>query len=419
MILHIPSFLLLMLLGINGIAEPPPQVVDRTTMRGKVMCGYQGWFNCDGDGAGLGWMHWSKNPRQQFGPGNVSVDLWPDMSEAGLDERYRTGFQHSDGSDAEVFSSHNEKTVLRHFRWMRDYGIDGVFVQRFANGLGDGVNLRHKNVVLSHCRRGAEEFGRTIAVMYDLSGLRAGEVDRVRRDWIELQQFEKLGDSSRYLQHRGKTLVAIWGIGFSDRHGPEDYSLAECRQLISDLKSLGCSVMLGVPTGWRPQNRDSVMDRELHEILELADVISPWTPGRYRNPEEAVRHANECWQPDVRWCKSRELDYMPVVFPGFSWHNLKHQSPLNEIDRLGGQFLWTQIVAAKRAGAEMIYVAMFDEVDEGTAIFKCTNHPPVANGGEFLTYENFPSDHYLKITGLAGEMLRGEIAADFVMPDLN
>jgi hypothetical protein len=53
----------------------------------------------------------------------------------------------------------------------------------------------------------------------------------------------------------------------------------------------------------------------------------------------------------------------------------------------------------------MVYVAMFDEVDEGTAIFKCTNDPPV---GRFATYEGLPSDFYLKTAGAAGRYLRGE-----------
>ncbi|MEI9897852.1 MAG: hypothetical protein WDN28_29340 [Chthoniobacter sp.] len=29
--------------------------VDTGTLTGKVMCGYQGWFNCEGDGANRGW----------------------------------------------------------------------------------------------------------------------------------------------------------------------------------------------------------------------------------------------------------------------------------------------------------------------------------------------------------------------------
>jgi hypothetical protein len=61
----------------------------------------------------------------------------------------------------------------------------------------------------------------------------------------------------------------------------------------------------------------------------------------------------------------------------------------------------------------MLYVAMFDEVDEGTAIFKVTNHPPTGpgDGVQFATYEGLPSDHYLRLTGLAGPVLRGELAA--------
>ena len=107
-----------------------PAVVDRSTLTGKVMCAYQGWFNCEGDGRGLGWTHWSLDRRRPPGPGNLHVDLWPDMSELEEDERYATDCRLADGSVAHVFSSANRRTVARHFRWMKDYSIDGVFLQR-------------------------------------------------------------------------------------------------------------------------------------------------------------------------------------------------------------------------------------------------------------------------------------------------
>lgn len=97
--------------------------VDTKTLRGKIMCGYQGWFNCPDDGARLGWKHWARGAQQPFAPGNVVVDLWPDVSELDADERFATAFKHADGSTAEVFSSGSRKTVLRHFSWMRKYGM--------------------------------------------------------------------------------------------------------------------------------------------------------------------------------------------------------------------------------------------------------------------------------------------------------
>ncbi|MGB7327706.1 MAG: glycoside hydrolase family 71/99-like protein [Rubripirellula sp.] len=387
-----------------GAAEPA-QNVDHHTLTGKVMVGYQGWFNCEGDGADLGWTHWSKNRRKEFAPGNVTVDLWPDVSELDQDERFATGFKLADGSSAEVFSSGNRKTVLRHFRWMRDYGIDGSFLQRFANGLHDGSVKRHKDTVLSHVREGAATSDRSYAVMYDLSGLATGGTKIVQDDWIQLRRDQKVTEDSSYQFHNGKPVVAVWGVGFDDGSKPREYSLAECRTLIEFLKSDGCAVMLGVPTGWRAMDRDSVADPELHEVLQLADILSPWTIGRYRTIDEVNRHADRLWRPDIRWCDDRDIDYLPVVFPGFSWHNLTGDK-LDAIPRLKGDFLWSQITAAKRAGCEMLYVAMFDEVDEGTAIFKCTNEPPVGDGAKFLTYEGLPSDHYLKLVGKAGRLFK-------------
>ena len=379
--------------------------VDVSTLNGKVMVGYQGWFNCPGDGARLGWKHWTRSRKNEFGPGNVTVDLWPDVSELDAEERYATGFKRADGSAAEVFSSANRKTVLRHFRWMRDYGIDGAFLQRFATGLSGPASLRNNNTVLSHVREGAKQSGRTFAVMYDLSGLKAGQVKRVCDDWTSLRSELKVTSDANYLHHNGKPLVAVWGIGFSD---DRKYSLRECHDLVKWLKSDGCSVMLGVPSFWREGRRDATDDPLLHQIIKEAEVISPWTIGRYRTPDEAARHATDVWQPDRQWCQRERLDFLPVVFPGFSWHNL-NGGKLDQIPRLKGDFLWSQVTAAKRVGCNMLYVAMFDEVDEGTAIFKCTNEPPTGDDAKFLTYEGLPSDHYLKLAGRAGKLLRNEL----------
>ena len=378
--------------------------VNTKTLEGKIMAGYQGWFNTPEDGSGLGWTHWMNNESKPFGPGNVAVDLWPDMSEYTASERYLTAFKHANGEPAVVFSSHNRFTVLRHFKWMQDYGIDGAFVQRFANGLKVEAMRHHKDVVLSHAREGANLSGRAYAVMYDLSGLRAGGTKAVSDDWKMLREKMKIGSDPAYLHHEGKPLVALWGLGFNSR----SYTLAECRELVGFFKADGCAVMLGVPTGWRDQYRDSTKDENFHDLLKLADVISPWTVGRYSTPVQAKVHAEKYYEKDIEWCEGHSMDYLPVVFPGFSWHNLKPKDPSNQIPRLKGEFLWSQFVGAKKAGASMIYVAMFDEVDEGTAIFKCTNEPPVGES-PFINYEGLPSDHYLWLTGEAGRMLRGEI----------
>ncbi len=160
--------------------------VDTSTLKGKVMCGYQGWFGAEGDGSSLGWFHYARRGKTP-GPGYCTFDLWPDLSELGKDERYPTAFEHKDGRRACLFSSYNAKTVLRHFEWMRDYGIDGVFLQRFGVSLRNASLLDHRNTVMANVRAGAKQCGRTWAMMYDLSGLGAGDIEKyVMEDWKQL-----------------------------------------------------------------------------------------------------------------------------------------------------------------------------------------------------------------------------------------
>lgn len=398
---------------------PSVQGVDIKTLDGKVMCGYQGWFACPGDGSDRGWHHWGRG--SSFEPGRCTVDLWPDMSEHDADEKFATGFRHADGSTAYVFSPMNKKTVVRHFRWMAEYGIDGAFVQRFGVETTGVSAPYHRNVVLANCREGANLHGRAYAVMYDLSGLRAGGTTQVIEDWKLLVDKMGIGRDPKdaaYLHHRGKPVVAVWGIGFSDGRA---YTLDECLRLVEFFKDDpvygGFTVMIGVPTYWRTLQRDCVNDPMVHEIARKADIVSPWMVGRFGRPEDAARIGREVWSGDVNWCSLRDKDYLPVVWPGFSWSNLQRRPEVfDQIPRLGGRFLWAQYRAAKEAGARMIYQAMFDEVDEGTAIFKCTNDVP-AGESRFVTYEGLPSDYYLWLTGQGGRLIRGEIKDTEALPE--
>ncbi len=387
----------------RGPSEPG---TDTTTLTNKVMCGYQGWFSTPGDGSGQGWTHYSG--AIGFKPGSCSIDLWPDVSELDPDEKYETYFRHRDGSTAHVYSPMNRKSVVRHCRWMAEAGIDGVFVQRFASVAGNAKAVYKNNTVLMNVREGANRHGRAYALMYDLSGGR-GAADRIIADWKSLVDGMGLSKDPKdraYQHHNGKPVVALWGL-FAER----DYCLPVYERLLdffkNDPKYGGCTVKVGVNNNWRV-GKSANHDR-VRRIIQQADIVSPWTVGRYATPEGADRHMRTHNVPDQKWCDAHGKDYMPVIFPGFSWHNMRHgQSALGATPRLQGRFLWRQITAAKAAGARMLYIAMFDEVDEGTAMFKCTNDPPVG-ASPFLDYEGLPSDYYLWLAGQARLLLEGKL----------
>lgn len=391
---------------------------------GLVMCGYQGWFRAPEDGAHEGWGHYAVAGK--FDAANVHLDFWPDVLE--YEKTYPTSLTNRDGTLAKVFSSWDQSTTDLHFRWMQQYGIDGVFVQRFFGPLRSREGRQRSRVVLEHALRASQKYDRAIAVMYDLSGLQdeGEDCSAIIQDWKELVDELKItsqGTNQTYLHHRGKPLVAIWGLGFPDR----SYKIRNIgiEKLISFLKNDpeygGCSVMLGVPTYFRDLAIDTQPDPYLHQLMASADVILPWTVQRFtpllhNEPERYLAQV----KADIAWCNERHLDYAPCIYPGFSWYNLGKSEfhgvpPLNQIPRRKGAFYWSEVSAAVQAGATMFYVAMFDEMDEGTAIFKCSNTPPI--GPPLCDYEGVPSDQYLWLTGLAGKMLRREIPFSKQMPD--
>jgi hypothetical protein len=126
--------------------------------------------------------------------------------------------------------------------------------------------------------------------------------------------------------------------------------------------------------------------------------------------------------PDLEETRALGIDYMPVIFPGFSWNNM-NQDGYNKTPRDGGTFFWKLGYNVISQGVEMIEVAMFDEVDEGTAIFKLVETPDRLPEGEILIPLNvdgyeLPSDWYLTLAGRLTQMLRGEIPLTAEIEDL-
>ena len=217
------------------------------------MAGYQGWFRAPKDDL----MYPDET--------KISIDMWPDVSE--YEKTYPTGLKLADGSTAKFFNSTDKSTVDLHFKWMKDYGLDGVFMQRFFNSTRPGYERDASNTVLKYALEAASKNDRAIAVMYDLSGLRGSGEDcsSVIEDWKFLVDSLKVTNqpgTKTYLHHRGKPLVTIWGLGFPDR--PYDIRNIGIQRLIDFLKNDpvygGCSVMLGVPTFWRYLDSDCTHD---------------------------------------------------------------------------------------------------------------------------------------------------------------
>jgi len=327
------------------------------TLHGMIVCGYQGWFNAPGDGANRGWVHWGSSGR--FEPGYCTVDWWPDMSEHDADEKFPTGFSHADGSTACVFSSYNRKTVLRHFSWMAQYGIDGVFLQRFVSEATPGSSARnHRDHVMLYCREGANLHKRAWAMMYDLSSSLTGPQlkQRVIDDWkhlVDTYRITRDPADRAYLHHKGKPVVAVWGLGFGRAYEGEDtYDIVNF--LKNDPVYGGCTVMIGVQNSWRTN-----LDYWLQKTVDIADIVSPWAVGRYgsKHTSELDNFTTKYTIPDQAWCNDpvNNKDYLPVVFPGFSWQNLQQNEKFDQIPRRGGDFLWRQVYKAIHdAGAAMI-----------------------------------------------------------------
>ena len=409
----------------------PQETIDSSTLEGKVLCGYQGWFRKPGDGGfqtqktiwdgekgewinvpndddrAMRWSSWNRRgvPRlDESGKPQVTVEMYPDVYEYPPECVEKSELpDFPDGRPAVFYSAYREETIDLHFKWMREYGIDGVSLERFlVSALWD---TDHNNKVVSSIRNACEKYGRVFIICYDMSGSdNADYVESFKADFEEnLERKLDLFSSERYLRHEGKPVVQIWGMGVIPNYKRKpDESL----EILRFLKEKGYYIIGGTPTGWRGGTlKDKFKDTSdgFEKVFACMDTISPWTVGRFKTPGEAATHYGETIAADDEFLKKSGQGHMPVIYPGFAW-SLWNGGEVNAVPRIAGEFMKKQMDLVRGLKPLAVYAAMFDEYNEATVLAKtASDSSEIPAGTYFLTLSAdgtyVSSDYYLRLTG--------------------
>ncbi len=378
---------------------PSNDYVNAETIKGKVVVGYQGWFKAPNDLYDGSWVHWGFD-----GIGNSTVDMWPDPLDYEMDSLTAVpGFITESGEQGYVFSSGDPLVVQKHFEWMRQYNIDGVYLQRFFVNSTAGAKPEW---VLAHVREAAHLEGRVWAIEYDISSANDGNLyNTITADWIWLVDQVGITSDSRYLHEQGKPVVVVWGAGIRTNisQGP----LNDLVDFLKDDPVYGGNYVVGCVKNTFPSAWDSHFARY--------DSIFAWMGSQTNVATHAAQYG---------------INAQVHVWPGFSWHNLQEfVFPYQYTDREGGEFFWEKISnGIDIIDPEAIFVGMFDEYDESTAVMPMSDDPPVVpypnipnidsedDWGYYITNDGSPRDWWMMLSGYAKETLCNQVPFSFTIP---
>lgn len=395
------------------IRRPFLQVIhttaDASTIDNKVMAGYQGWFRTPNDVAGsTSWAHWfnSTTPSQT----KEAFDSWPDLSEFTAAELAPVpGFQYPDGSQAMLYSGQNARSVLRHFQWMENEGIDGVWLSQFeshlpcpnpptppatcSSGATDYPNVLQ---IMNNVQAAAAATGRTWALEYDTSGYDPSNLAaNLEQQWKNMVDQGYTSDP-HYLHQNGLPVVEIYGF-FPVTSTPSNHILGDPtvgNPLISFFQTPGKYQAFVVGSGawyWTQGSTDFQ-----NMLLRLGAYI-PWNVGHDTTDSSTgnIKAQTGTWVSDNAAFAAHNVKFIPLAFPGTNAAGPPTANPT--APRRDGNFFWEQFVAASKVGGiNSVYVAMFDEVNEGTQIMPITNTPPTQTPA-FYTYDGYPGDWYERL----------------------
>ena len=395
-------------------------IVSSETIQGKVLAGYQGWFACNTDDTGPTWVHWFNYDKEPT-INNLYVDLWPEISEYSKYSLCPTKMKTLDGQVINAYSGYNPLVINQHFAWMQQYNIDGAAFQRFVERMEIPNIYAHDLTILKNVKRAAEKYGRTFYFAYDLGDAKPKTIiDRVKKDWMARVD-EGTTTSTAYIHENGLPVVGLWGVGFPKMGQLQPKDIRELIKFFHNppKTKYKATVMGGVGSYWRTGTGDGSPGEEWAATYRSFDIINPWAVGRFisANPESAQQYLRDVVIEDIEETSKLGILYLPVIWPGFSWKNLQKINGVtansNEIPRFCGSFYWQQVANVINAGAKQIFIAMFDEVDEGTAMYKMvTTSQALPKNSNLLPLNidgcTIESDFYLRLAGATTDALRYE-----------
>ncbi|MCL2488100.1 MAG: hypothetical protein FWE80_05385 [Oscillospiraceae bacterium] len=383
--------------------DPVPEFSPETaanTILGKTVTGFQVWF-----GTWHNWFNWR--------PDSLNMDVWPDTADYPETSLLPSNFGTlGSGEPARLFHSKDPDVLDVHFRWMEENNIDGAAVQRFY-GYGN-PNKMASSAYLEDLAGAAEAHGRSYYMMYDMSGQPANSdwkvnqvVEYTKLDFINNIEGRGFCSGPMYAHAGGKPVVCLWGLSSGDTNFTTYFIAYELTRWFTER---GYYVIIGTP-----ENDFRNVTDEWFEIYTMCGMISPWNVGRYGVNNAYSSMTDRC-RRDLEWCSRYGIEYQPTMLVGSAWTNMKHHEwngnySYNDNPRNQGQFLWNQARAALEQGAKNLYIAMFDEYDESTAIMKAgSDYFDIPVGKQyFLTLSAdgywIEQDFYLRAVGDANRLL--------------
>lgn len=225
-----------------------------------------------------------------------------------------TGYLTKATVEVRVTSSAGAPSTDAHFQWMEQHGVDGVGLQRLVAQTADSVSpLGARSLeVTSRVRDAAEAHGRGFYIVYDLAGAPETDwVELIKRDWSDVMVGQlHVTDSPAYQRDGGRPVVVLRGLGFVGGPG----TVAQAMDVIDWFKALGCSVVGGVPSGWR--TGEGTRPNFLSAFLRL-DVLQPWAAGAFASDADAEAWARDVTDPDQTFAAQHGIAYayQKVMFP--------------------------------------------------------------------------------------------------------